>query len=510
MNEKAIKITPEFILELVIRRRWVILAPFCLVLILGIALALVLPRKYQASTLILIEPQRVPQNYVRSIVSSEASDRINTLSQQIMSRTNLEKIISDFELFSDPKQAGLYVEDKIRILRERIDIKVTRDRRGADAFSISFKGEDPEKVMRITNALATSFIDQNLKVRESQAMGTSDFLDSELLSMRQRLEQVEERIKEYRRTFMGELPEQLSTNLRILDRLQEDLNDRQQSIREARVRLAELNSASSRPQQVVVIGNEQQRSEDGTSLAELQAQLETLSSRYTGKHPDILRLKKLIAEMEAKQQSEAADNNRKGQPSVPANLPPELRRQILESRREIQVAEGEIENLRKQIAAYQKRVEDTPKREQELLSLRRDYQNIQASYESLLSRKLEADIAVNMERKQKGEQFRIVDPARVPEKPVEPNVKRLFFMVVAGGLALGGGIAFLLEYVDTSFRKPDEIESLYELPVLTSIPTIFQPRQILLRKVNDIASIAFAGVTTVCLAVFTLVCIRFF
>ncbi|MEJ2452709.1 MAG: Wzz/FepE/Etk N-terminal domain-containing protein [Candidatus Thiodiazotropha sp.] len=203
MNEKALKITPEFIIELAFRRRWIILTPLCLALILGTVLALILPKRYQASTLILIEPQRVPQNYVQPIVSSEASDRINTLSQQIMSRTNLEKIISDFDLFSSPKQEDMYMEDKIESLRQCIEINVTRDRRGADAFSISFKGGDPQKVMRVTNALATSFIDENLKVRESQALGTSDFLDSELKSMRQRLEQVEEKIKEYRKHYMG-------------------------------------------------------------------------------------------------------------------------------------------------------------------------------------------------------------------------------------------------------------------------------------------------------------------
>jgi uncharacterized protein involved in exopolysaccharide biosynthesis len=282
------------------------------------------------------------------------------------------------------------------------------------------------------------------------------------------------------------------------------LNDRQQSLREARVRLAELNSAGSRTQSVVVIGDRQERTREGASVEELKAQLENMSSRYTEKHPDILRLKKLIAELEAKQQANMADNA----PMEAAHLSPELRRQILEARGEIQVAEGEIAKLKEQIAAYQKRVENTPKREQELLGLRRDYQNIQESYDSLLSRKLEADIAVNMERKQKGEQFRVVDPAKLPEKPVEPNMKKMFLLIVCGGLSLGGGIAFLLEYGDTSFRKPDEIESSYELPVLTSIPTIYQPRQLMLRKINNMASIAFAAFTTVCLAVFTFVCIR--
>jgi len=516
MNENQLKITPEFILELIIRRRWFILIPFFLALIVGIFLAITLPKVYMASTLILIEPQRVPQNYVQSIVSAEAGDRINTLSQQIMSRTNLEKIIADFNLYSNPKQAEMYMEDKISSLSKRIDVQVTRtrDRRrntGADAFSIVFRGNDPQKVMRVTNALANSFIDENLKVRESQALGTSDFLDSELETMRRHLEQLEEKIKDYRKLYMGELPEQLETNLRILDRLQENINDRQQSIRDARARLAELNTqATSRPQQVVVIGNEQGNNQGTASLGELKAQLETLRSRYTEKHPDIFRIKKLISELEAKEQADSADNNtQQGNGNVAsASLPPELRAQINDVHREIQLVESEIESLKAQIGVLQKRVENTPKREQELLSLRRDYQNIQISYDSLLSRKLEADIAVNMERKQKGEQFRIVDPARVPQRPVEPDMRKLFLIIVVAGLGIGGGSAFLLDFFNTSFRKPEEIEAQHDLPVLTTIPKIYQPRQLLFRKLNYVMSIAFSLVTIASLAVFALVCLK--
>ncbi len=510
MNENQLKITPEFILELVIRRRWFILIPIFLALIVGIFQAITLPRIYMASTLILIEPQRVPQNYVQSIVSTGAGDRINTLSQQIMSRTNLEKIIADLNLYSGHKQADMYMEDKINSLSKRIDVQVTRDRRrGADAFSISFRGRDPQKVMRVTNALATSFIDENLKIRESQALGTSDFLDSELETMRQRLEQVEEKIKDYRKTYMGELPEQLNTNLRILDRLQENMNDRQQSIREARVRLAELNAqASSRAHQVVVIGNEQGRNDGTASLEGLKAQLEALRSRYTEKHPDIFRLKKLISEIEAKQQAVSVDNNTQQVNVASASLPREFMAQLNDVHREIQLAESEIESLKAQIAEYQKRVENTPRREQELIILRRDYQNIQASYGSLLNRKLEADIAVNMERKQKGEQFRIIDPARLPQKPVEPNMKKLFLFIVAVGFGIGGGAAFLLDFLNTSFRKPEDIETLHDLPVLTTIPKIYQPRQLLFRKLNYVMSIAFSLVTMASLAVFAFVCLK--
>ena len=134
-------------------------------------------------------------------------------------------------------------------------------------------------------------------------------------------------------------------------------------------------------------------------------------------------------------------------------------------------------------------VQDTPKREQELLSLNRDYQNIKESYDSLLARKLESDISVNMEKKQKGEQFRILDAANLPQKPSEPDMKKLFILVIGAGLGLGGGLIFLLEYMDSSFRKPEEIDALLELPVLCTIPRLYSPRELKLQKLNTVLSI---------------------
>lgn len=189
-------------------------------------------------------------------------------------------------------------------------------------------------------------------------------------------------------------------------------------------------------------------------------------------------------------------------------MSPQLRLQITEVQREIRLAETEIETLKNQIAFYQKRVENTPKREQELLSLRRDYQNIQGSYDSLLSRKLEADIAVNMERKQKGEQFRIIDPAKVPQKPVSPNMKKLFLFAVVGGLGIGGGVAFLLEFLNTSFRKPDEIESSYELAVLVTVPRIYQARQKLYRKIDYAGSVVASLVAVGLFGIFAIICLK--
>lgn len=488
MNETQLKITPEMVIDIVLRRRWFIMVPFSIALIIGIYYAIVLPRVYEATTMILVEGQRVPQNYVQSVVTEDTAQRITTISQQILSRTNLEKIIKDFKLFSDPKFNRMYIEDQVENLRKRISVDVIRDaRRTTEAFTISFKGRDPEKVMQVANGLASYFIDENLKDRESQAVGTSTFLESELETMRSKLEQLEEKIKEYRRTNMGELPEQLDSNLRILERMQEDLTSRQQSLRDARTRLAELNSqATNREPSVVVISGNQQNNRDNASPEELRSQLEALQSRYTDKHPDIQRLKKQIAELEARQKENGISGNQ-------SFIPPQMRQQIADAQREVQSMESEIEALKVQINDYQNRVENIPKREQELLGLRRDYENIQTTYESLLTRKLEADIAVNMERKQKGEQFRIVDPARVPQRPIEPNMKKLFIFTIAAGLGIGCGLALLLEFGIPTYRRPDEIEGQFQIPVLVSIPRLLHPKQLFMRKLNFAASITYSA-----------------
>ena len=194
--------------------------------------------------------------------------------------------------------------------------------------------------------------------------------------------------------------------------------------------------------------------------------------------------------------------------SMMPRIPRELRARINDAQREVKIAESELADLSRQIADYQRRIEDTPKREQELLGLKRDYQNIQASYDSLLNRKLEADIAVNMERKQKGEQFRVVDPARLPQRPSEPNTKKLFMVFVALGIGLGVGISFLLEFQNMSFRNPNDIEDLYGIPVLTTIPLLIKKRDIVLRKINNLASIAFCVIVGILLAVFGLLSIK--
>jgi len=446
MQKLAEGLKPTEIIEIIIRRRWYIIISFCFSMIAGIYLAFTLPKIYSAQTLILVQPQKVPDDYVQSVVSTDFDSRIRTIAQQIMSRTNLEKIIKDFGLFKGPGHQNMYMEDKIGSLQKRISVDLIRrnQRSGADAFSISFKGGDPENVMKITNALTSYIIDENLRVRENLAIGTSDFLDEELNSIRKELVAQEEKLKEYREKYMGGLPEQLESNLRLIDRLQLQLSSQQVSLRDAKNRLAMLKNQISEGQRTQnqgarITADGQIVFDSGESLSpdQARARLAYLETRYTEKHPDVIQLKEIISDFEKKNEKDAQGSSEELQ-----YVSADVRRQLQEIKAEIRAHNADISQLAKQIRVYQKRVESTPKREQQYLSIKRDYDNIKATYDSLLNRKLEAKISVNMEKKQKGEQFRIIDSARLPHRPISPDMPRYSLLCLPQALESGAGLFF--------------------------------------------------------------------
>lgn len=509
-----------YYLSVISRRRWFIITPFCLAMLVGMVLAMKMPKLYEASTLIFVQPQRVPEKIVTPVVDKDVENRINTLSQQIMSRSNLERVIQKFNLFADTKPSSMLVEDKLTILRKRIKVEVgrTRSSKDTDSFSIIYQDYDPQTTMKVANGLATFFIDENLKAREGMAVGTSDFLDSELESMRQRLEEQEQVLKKFREKYMGELPEQLDSNLRILERLNQQLAQKEESLRSSRVSLAALESEISIKQSALAAmappaspTSPGRENEDQMSFEQLKDKLTGLQSSYTDQHPDVVRLKAKIRKLEKQQggpgtgsDSATADAASSARRYSSAQLNAEAVRQKTVINGAIRSLEADIVRLNQEIRDYQRRVEAAPKREQELLTIKRDYDNIRASYNSLLNRKLEADIGVNMERKQKGEQFQIIDVARLPEKPVSPDYRKLFLITVFAGLGLGAGLIFLLEISDTSVRRLDRLEEEIGLPVLTTVPRIFgagDHRRHRMKALATAASLAVAFILTAAFAV---------
>ena len=499
--------------QIVLRRRWWIIIPFLLTILIGTGLSLKLPKVYQASTLILVQRQRVATSYVQEIISIDVEDRIRTITQQITSWTNLEKVIKEFNLYNEPGR-HMFMEDKIQNLRKRIQVDVSgTGRRGANAFEIFFTGKHPKQIAEIANALASYFITENLKLREDQAIGTSEFLTDELETIRRRLMEKEEGLKIYRKRYMGGLPEQLETNLRLLERIQQQIVTNQENLREAENRKLMIQqqiaeAAEMRRSSTIIPVTPGREAEQPMSLDQLKTQLASLEARYTQRHPDVVHLKEKIADLESKEKADSEEVQEvpesRGITQAEINLVNQLR--------EIELAitnlKTEAAQLHSQMKWYQTQVEDTPKREQELMSLNRDYRNIQETYNSLLSRKLEAEIAVNLERKQKGEQFRILDPAKTPIRPFKPNMQRILLMTVGLGFALGCSLAYLRETMDTSFRRPEDIEEVLQIPIIASLPFTYNAKELRRLKRKKILTVASVGLTFLLLGVVMVLSIK--
>ncbi|MGA8754241.1 GNVR domain-containing protein, partial [Candidatus Deferrimicrobium sp.] len=454
---------------------------------------------------ILVVPQRVPENYVKSTISIGIENRLGTIKQQVLSRTRLVAVMDELGLFKEDRKKNP-VEEVVEEMRKRITIEV----RHTDAFTLSFVHENRQTAMLTTARLASFFIDENLKNREQQAVGTADFLESQLQETKKKLEEQEERVKRYKSTYMGELPQQLQANLAVMSRLQDQLKANADAIRTAQDRRMFIESQISTLESQVASFEAQARAASGGTetaatepvspsdpaapyLPELKAkraQLASLSTRYTGEYPEIRRLKEEIEILE-KQVAAARGNpspikgTSGGSTSARplAEKPPyplsREREEIRRLRTVLQALDLEIQSLkensaeiRKNVAAVESRVERSPKREQEMISLTRDYDNLKRSYDELLKKKLDADISQNLEKRQKGEQFQILDPANLPEEPFIPNRPKVFGIAVLAALLLGFGGAVGLEMIDPSARGAKEFSHFSGIPVLASIPSI--------------------------------------
>jgi uncharacterized protein involved in exopolysaccharide biosynthesis len=310
--------------------------------------------------------------------------------------------------------------------------------------------------------------------------------------MRERLKELETRLSDYRNRYMGELPEQLDTNLRMLDSLQVQLSQNEKRLRDEKNRLAMLEIEIQATKESLAGGAIVSERGEELTLPDLKNRLFTLKASYTDNHPDVIRLKAMIADMEAKLKS--GEIKSPGDTNINTSLTEEqllttkkLNEQIRQQsiiKIEINDLEDDIREINNEIWKYKQRIERTPKREEELKTLNRDYQNIHKSYSDLLNRKLEAEIAVNMEKKQKGEQFSIMESAKLPLEPVWPNMKIIFMLSFIFGLHIGPGLIFLRDYFNTSLKDPNDFESDLGVSVLATIPKIYRKKDIRLKRLN--------------------------
>ncbi len=476
---------PITVLTILRRHIWLALVPFAVVAAATAVVASLLPDRYRSETLILVVPQRVPESYVKATVTSRIEDRLQALSQQILSRTNLERIIQDFNLY--PEQRGtVTMEEIVGEMRRDIRLDVVR----GDAFRVAYIGGEPRTVMEVTDRLAALVIDENLRDREVLAEGTNQFLESQLQDARQRLMEHEKKLETYRKQYAGELPSQQNSNIQAMQNAQLQIQSIIESINRDRDRRRTVERQLEDLQQEILpalppvtLQAGDAAAQGGTAAQQLEAaraSLQALELRFKPDHPEINLWKRRIRDLERKAEVEAL-NAPAGAPAVAAVSPAEAAR-----RKRIRDVQGELEALDREIASrqdeerrlrtiagsYQRRMEMAPTRESELVELTRDYGTLQTIYQNLLTKNEEAKIAASLERRQSGEQFKVLDPARMPERPYSPNRLLIALTGIMVGLGLGIGLIAIAEYRDGSFRTDDEVASVLSLPVLAVIPVM--------------------------------------
>lgn len=473
---------PQDFLDVVIRRKWLIIFTLFIVLFGAAAYCVVAPTLYESSTTILIVPQRVPEKFVSSTVTYSVEERLAATTQQILSRTRLLEVIDELGLFPEERKI-VPPEELADKMRNRITIDVIR---GRDAFVLSFEHEVPEIAKDTTSKLAMFFIQENLRVREQLATGTSEFLETQLQEVKKKLEEQEEKVKRYKLTYMGELPQEMQANLNALTRLQEQRRIGAESIAKAEDRKVFLGS------QINSMQNQIREIEGGAEdptdrlideLNQKKKLMEDLSSKYTSSYPTIVQLRRDIAELEKKIVTfESAGSNTDNTLLSRGSF----RKKAYREREEVDRLKGQIKALdleilamkREQTAvqqsaeAIQHRVSRLPQREQEMVALTRDYDNLKESYDALLRKKLEAKVSQNLEERQKGEQFQILDPPVIPLHPVKPKRKKIMALAFFAALAFSFGGAFGIEFLDATLRGPVDFKYFFDLPILATIPLI--------------------------------------
>jgi protein tyrosine kinase modulator len=514
--------------KLFLRRKWLIIFSALFIVLGGAVYCVVTPELYKSSTAILIIPQSVPQDYVRSTITARVDQQLSTIKQQVLSRTTLTRVMEELDLFTKERRNGS-AEEVVERMRKRIEINVVQGRAGdgSDAFTLSFLYENPRSAMQGASRLASYFIDENLKTREEQAVGTSEFLESQLKETKARLEVLEARVKDYKMRFMGELPQQVDANLRMLTGLQDRLRSNETSTRaledrrvflEAQVKLLEKSlaqpAAENGPLSPLSAADPARSLRN--DLAAKRAKLAELNAKFTARHPTVLAAKEEVAQLEKRiseiQRANASEDNLSSGPStlVPASagLDDEVRRmkaQLKASSVELASLKKEKAEIERDVTAVQRKIEAAPRREQEMTSLIRDYENQKLSYDDLLKKKLQADVAQNLEKRQKGTQFQILDPANLPETPFKPNRKKAMGVALALALALGFGGAVFLESIDLTLRDVRDFKHLFKVPILGYIPVV-QDREYRRDRIVRRAVVVGGLVTfTVALSVFLLV-----
>jgi polysaccharide chain length determinant protein (PEP-CTERM system associated) len=517
------KYRPEDYVEIAWRRRWVVVLPFALMAVGTFLWSQSLPNRYRSQALVLVVPPQVGENFVQPTVTESLQERLQAMRQQILSRTRLERIITDFDLY--PRERKQLLMDQVidQMRRDvRVDVaKAVVRRAEPGSFTVSYESENPKTAMLVTERVASLFVRENIEGRSTQADATIQFLQSQVDEAARKLQEQEAKIEAFRRENAGHLPSEVDSNLQAaqstrqeLQALTEELNrdrDRQLVIERTiadEMAISALTSAGS------VNGENASTQSAAQQLAAAQAQLSTMRLRLKEDHPDLRALRRRIGELQQKAAAEALQQPvSEGGPVASLDVAGAARQRRLSGLRaefeslgrNIALKRAQSNKLQAVLAEYTRRAQAAPALESQMAQLTRGDETLRESYTTLLKKAQAANIASNLEQRQVGEQFRIVDPARIPELPATPNRVRMNLIGMSAGLGIGLLFAGFLEYRDTSLRSEEDVLVALALPVIALVPTMWTAaeerhrsrRRRLLISSSTVATICFVAVALV-------------
>jgi polysaccharide chain length determinant protein (PEP-CTERM system associated) len=460
------------------RRFWLLLASAVVFLGVGIGLTYIIPPRYISKTFVLIEQQKVPENYVTPVVTEDLGSRLASMREQILSRSRIEPIIEKFNLYAGHDTT---MDDRVEMTQKAIGIEPIPSgpsSHGMPGFYITFKAQDAHTAQQVCGEITSLFVSENLNAREQSAEGTTDFLKQQLAEAKAKLDDQDARLATFEQKYFGMLPEQEPNNLNTLQALTTQLDAVTQSLGRMQQDVTFLQAM------VAQQSHDLESTEPGTAgasvderkaeLKDLMLQKRTLEALYTPDHPDVVAISRKIADLQA-QIAHASAEPAPAASTVSRPDPPQLQQlkaQLHAAQASMATTKQEQARIEQQVRTYESRLQSSPQVEAQYKELSRDHDTALEFYNSLLKKMNESSMATALEQRQQGEQFSVIDPPNLPDAPTFPNPVIFAGGGFAGGLFVGLILVALLEYRDTSLRNERDVWAFTKLPTLAVISRI--------------------------------------
>lgn len=502
------------------RRALLMVIVSALLALVTLPLVFALPPVYRSTAKILVEEQDIPRDLVRSTITTFAEERIQVISQRLMTTGTLLPIVEKYDLYARERR---YVSTEEILDRMRNDIRietVSTERGGGQAaatiaFKLSYSNAAPDKAQKVASELVSLYLNENVRTRTQRAGETTDFLSEEAARVGRDIAELEAKLATFKRENAGRLPELLQLNMQLRDRAENELDEierRIQMLEDRKIyltsQLTVLRESTPLPAGDLTLDPEERlralrnqyasaasiysaahpdvarmrreiealekstgskgQEVDAERLEEAREELKRLSSRYAATHPDVVRQRKLVASLEASQSGAKSTSSKKSSTGSYISLAA----QIESATQEAQALRARRTEVRNRLATYNASLRDTPGVEQTYRDLVRDHENATKKYNELRAKQMEARLALALEKDRKAERFSLIEPPQYPEKPAEPNRKKVLSMAVFGSVGGGVGAGVLADSLNRSVTGPRALGALLDVPVMGVVPRV--------------------------------------